>query len=93
VFVRIGIHYPGPGREKQLLDLMHRFGEAQRSQPGLREVNALRDEKTGCLVGLAIWDSKEDWLAARDRVMPLVDGVDWDSLLDRPMVVYELEPM
>jgi hypothetical protein len=71
---------------------MHRFGEAQKNQPGLREVHALRDEKTGCIVGLAIWNSKEDWLAARDRVAPAIAGVDWNIFLDRPIVVYELEP-
>ncbi len=64
MFVAIGIHRPYPEKEALLIDSMRRFGEVMKKQKGLRQVHQLRDERSGALVGLAIWDSKEDWEAA-----------------------------
>ncbi len=56
MYVVISVHHPRPGREGPLVDSMHRYGEAAKTQKGLVGVYALKDDKTGELYGLAIWE-------------------------------------
>jgi Antibiotic biosynthesis monooxygenase len=91
MFVHIAIHRPRPGQEQPLIDSMHRFGAAARAQPGLREVHTLRDANSGVLVGLAIWDTKEAWLAARPVMWEAVKDDNFDDWEDTPPEVYQLE--
>jgi len=51
----VAIHRPKPEFEQVLVDSMHRFGAAARTQAGLREVHTLRDTRSCVLVGLAVW--------------------------------------
>jgi heme-degrading monooxygenase HmoA len=91
MFVQLSIHYPKPGKEKMLIDSMHRFGQAVKTQPGLREVHTLRDQKSSCLVGLAVWDSKESMVAARPVMAKAIEGDDFDSWEDKPIISLHLE--
>jgi len=91
MFVHISIHRPRLGKERLLIDSMHRFGEAMKNQPGLKQAHTLKDQKTGHLIGLAIWDSKENWLAARPAMLETVKDDDFESWEDEPPVVYHLE--
>jgi heme-degrading monooxygenase HmoA len=94
VLVHISIHRPVAGKEQDLIDSMHRFGEADGAPiPGLREVHTLRDRETGALVGLAIWDSEESFEAGVARMRAAVEGDDflaWEHGLPE---VYVLDPV
>jgi heme-degrading monooxygenase HmoA len=82
MYINISVHRPRPGKEDLVIDSMHRYGTAARTQPGLREVHTLKDEKAGVLVGLAIWDSEEAAIAARPALMEAVkddDFEDWEE--------------
>jgi heme-degrading monooxygenase HmoA len=91
MFVHIAIHIPKPGQAEPLIESMHRFGAAAAAQPGLQQVHTLRDANIGQLVGLAIWDSKEAWLAARRAMFEAVKDDPFDEWEDQQPVVYQLE--
>jgi heme-degrading monooxygenase HmoA len=91
MFVHIAIHRPRPDKAQDVIDSMHRFGAAARTQPGLREVHTLRDQNNGTLVGLAIWDSQEAWQAARPAMWAAVEDDPFDEWEDTPPEVYQLE--
>lgn len=55
--VMVSIHRPHPDKENLLIDSMHRYGEAAKQQKGLISVHTQKDQSTGELFGLAIWDS------------------------------------
>jgi heme-degrading monooxygenase HmoA len=94
VLVHISIHRPVTGKEQDLIDSMHRFGEADGVPfPGLREVMTLRDRESGTLVGLAIWDSEESFASGVARMRAAVEGDDflaWEQGLPE---VYVLDPV
>jgi heme-degrading monooxygenase HmoA len=91
MFVHMSIHHPRPGKEELLIDSMHRFGEAMKNRPGLQQAQTLKDQKTGHLIGLAIWDTKEAWLKARPAMLEAVKDDDFESWEEEPPVVYHLE--
>ena len=90
MFVHMSIHYPRDGKEDQLTGSMHRFGEAMKDQPGFREAHTLRDEDTGRLIGLAIWDSKELWQKARPAMWAAVEDDDFEAWELRPPEIFHL---
>ena len=59
MIVHVAIHTPTPEGVEPLIDSMQRFAEAGRTQPGLQEVHTMREEESGRLLGLAIWESRE----------------------------------
>ncbi|HEX2910580.1 MAG TPA: hypothetical protein VH186_07205 [Chloroflexia bacterium] len=91
MFIHMSIHHPRPGKEELLVDSMHRFGAAMQGQPGLQQVFTLRDSRTGQLVGLAIWDSKEEMLKARPAMEEAVKDDDFDAWEAEPVISYALE--
>jgi hypothetical protein len=76
MFVNISVHRIKPGTEALMIDSMHRFGAAAKEAGGLQRIHTLKDEKTGALLGLAIWDSKEAYEAAGPALMKAVEGDD-----------------
>jgi hypothetical protein len=58
---------------------MQRFAAAGRSQPGLQEVNTMREPELGKLLGLAIWESMG---AFEHGVTAMHASVENDPLLD-----------
>ncbi|MCZ7586467.1 MAG: hypothetical protein M5R36_25795 [Deltaproteobacteria bacterium] len=92
MFVHLSIHAPREGKTDLLIDSMHRFGAAIRDKPGCRMVNTLKDEKTGKLIGLAIWDSKEQMLAARPAMAEAVKDDPFDEWESAPPEVFLLTP-
>jgi hypothetical protein len=93
MFVHLAIHRPKPGKEKFLIDSMHRFGTAMLREPGLQQVHTLMDQRTGVLIGLAIWDSKEEWETARPRVQDAIKDDPFSEWEDHPPEVFQLEPV
>jgi heme-degrading monooxygenase HmoA len=93
MFVHLSVHRPKPGKEKHLIDSMHRFGTAMLREPGLQQVHTLMDQKTGALIALALWDSKEEWESARPKMQDAIKNdrsSDWE---DNPPEVFYLEPV
>ena len=80
----MSIHYPKPGKEKFLIESMHRFGKAMEGKNGLIMAHTTKEEDTNRLIGLAIWDSKESWLAARPEMI--------EAVKDDPFEEWELKP-
>ena len=58
---------------------MQRFAAAGRSQPGLQEVHTMREEESGRLLGLAIWESR---VAFEKGVLAMRAAVEDDPFLD-----------
>jgi len=83
MFAHLSIHYPKPEYERDLIDSMHRFGAAVRGAPGLRHAFTLEDKRTGRLVGLTVWDSREQWDAAVERSRAAVQDDDFGLWEDR----------
>jgi heme-degrading monooxygenase HmoA len=79
----MSIHYPKPDKEEFLINSMHRFGTAMKGKKGLIMAHTTKDENTDRLVGLAIWESKDDWLAARPAMI--------DAVKDDPFEEWELK--
>jgi heme-degrading monooxygenase HmoA len=93
MFVSIGIHSPRPGKEDSLVDSMHRFGAAMNGQPGFRRAYSMRDEQTGRLVALVVWDSKDNWLAARSAMLAAVKDDPFEEWEDIDPDVLRLKPI
>jgi heme-degrading monooxygenase HmoA len=93
LFVNMSIHRPHSDKERLLIDSMHRYGEAAKKQHGLISVHTLKDESTGELVGLAIWDSKESFLAARPALMKATENDDFDAWESEPVRGHRLKPV
>jgi heme-degrading monooxygenase HmoA len=90
MFVHISIHYPKPDKQQYLIESMHRFGKAMGDKKGLIMVHTLKDEESNKLVGLAIWESKEDWLAARSAMINAVKDDPFEEWEMKDPDVYHL---
>jgi len=86
----MSIHYPRKGKESFLIDSMHRFGKAMEGRKGLIMAHTTKDEEKNCLIGLAIWHSKKDWLAARPAMIDAVKDDQFDEWEEKPPDVYHL---
>jgi hypothetical protein len=81
MFISMSIHHPKPEYEVALIDSMHRYGNAIRGKPGLISIHTLKDELSPRLVGLAIYQSKEDF----ERLAPIARA----AVKDDPFDVWE----
>ena len=86
----MSIHFPKPGKEKLLIESMHRFGKAMEGKKGLIMAHTTKDEDSKRLVGLAIWDSKENWSAARPAMIEAVKDDPFEEWELKPPEVYHL---
>ena len=77
--ISLSIMRPNPGNESATIDSMHRFGQAAKTQPGLPLYTTMRDQETGELVGLAVWESEEAAKAAGPALMAAVENDDLDA--------------
>jgi len=91
MFVHLSIHRPRPGKTEEVIRSMHRFGDALKGLPGLREVHTLREEHGTILVGLSTWDSQQSWLDARPAMMDATADDDFDALEGTLPEIYHLE--
>jgi heme-degrading monooxygenase HmoA len=89
----ISIHRPRPEYESDLVDSMHRYGNAARSQPGLLEVHTLkaRDQETPLLIGVAVWKSIEAKDAANDALSRAIEGDTFDRWETEPFQSFLLD--
>ena len=70
---------------------MHRYSETAKRQKGLVSVHTLKDENTGELFGIAIWDSHDSYMAARPALMKATETDDFDSWEKEPKGVHRLK--
>jgi heme-degrading monooxygenase HmoA len=92
MFVIMGVHHPKPGMESALLETLEKFGNAERGHRGLITSFVWKDETSGVLLGTTIWDTKEDYDAARPDMNKAMAGADWRTL-DASMEIYRGPPI
>jgi heme-degrading monooxygenase HmoA len=78
MFILLSIHHPRPEHETALIDSMHRYGAAIKGLPGLRGIHTLKDRGSDRLVGLAIFESWEDF----ERLAPAARAAVKDDPFD-----------
>jgi hypothetical protein len=91
VLYHLSIHRPKPEHRQRLIDSMHRFGDAARSQDGLIEAHTLHDQRSDALIGLAIWASPEALAAARPALAAATEHDDFDAWETEPVQGFLLE--
>jgi hypothetical protein len=92
VYVIMGVHHPKPGMEKSLLELQTKFGNAQRGHRGLISAFIWKDDATGVIIGITLWDTKEDYDTARPDMDKAIQGIDFRSV-DASMEIYRGSPV
>jgi heme-degrading monooxygenase HmoA len=90
MFVHLAIHYPKPEYAGDLLASMRRVDKAAQGAAGLVQIGAWRDERTGRLVGLAMWESAEAFEASAERIFQVVEDEPFDLWFERPPDVFHL---
>ncbi|WP_062295809.1 hypothetical protein [Demequina maris] len=78
MFVLMSVHHPHPEHREALIDSMHRYGAAIRGQAGLTSIHTLADAGSDRLVGLAIFESREDF----ERLAPIARAAVADDPFD-----------
>jgi heme-degrading monooxygenase HmoA len=89
----VSIHRPKPEYERDLIDSMHRYGNAARTQPGLVDVHTLkaRDQSAPVLIGLAVWESVDAKEAARNALSAAIEGGAFDEWETEPFQSFLLD--
>ena len=87
----VSIHRPKSEHEQDVIDSMHRFGAAARTQDGLLEVHTLKDRRSDALIGLAVWGSAEALEAARPALAAATEHDDFDTWDAAPIEGFLLE--
>jgi len=90
MFVHLAIHHPKPEHADDLLASMHRVDAAAQGAPGLVQIGAWRDQRSGRLVGLALWESAEAFEASAERIFAAVADDPFDQWLELPPDVFHL---
>jgi hypothetical protein len=93
MFVHVAIHRPKAGKDTLLIDSMHRLATAALRETGLQQVHTLMDHKSGAVISLAIWDSKEEWEAARTKMQDAVKNDRIQDWTDGAPEILQLEPV
>ena len=91
MFITLGIHYVKPEHVDDLLAAMRSINEAAHSAPGLLKIGAWRDILTGRVVGVSIWESREAFEAAQQRIFAATANLSFDEWEERPRDVLLLE--
>ena len=90
MFIHLAVHTPAPGHAADLLASMQRVDQTAQGAPGLIQIGAWRDERSGRLIGLALWESAEAFEAAHERIFAVVAGDPFDQWCERPPDVFYL---
>ena len=92
MYVVMGVHHPKPGMEKALLEIQDKFGKAQQGHRGLISAFIWKDEKSEVIIGITLWDTREDYDAARPDMDKALGGADFRTL-DSSMEIYRGSPI
>lgn len=66
-FLFLSIHYPKPAHRDDVLRSMARVGEVLHGAPGLLRIGPWKEEEGSRIVGISIWESREDFERALAR--------------------------
>ena len=88
MFVNISVHRIREGMEPLMVESMRRYAAAAEASGGLRRAHTLKDERSGALIGLAIWDSEKAYEAAGPVLMEAVKGDDLAAWHVEPWTSY-----
>jgi hypothetical protein len=92
-FVHLAVHYPKPEHAEDRLASMRGVDDAAQGAPGLISIGAWRDLRSGRVIGLALWESKEAFDAAIPGIFASLDDPDPDGEWDeRPADSFHLVP-
>ena len=91
MLAHLAIHTPKPERIDDLIASMQRFAAVGRSQAGLQEVHTMRDAKSGTLLGLALWETREAFDRGVQAMRAAVEDDRFPEWEDSPPEVYVLE--
>ena len=73
-YVHIAVHRPRAGKRRDVVASMYRMRDAILAQPGIIDCFTLADDESDALIGIAIWESHEAYLAARAAMAAAVEG-------------------
>jgi heme-degrading monooxygenase HmoA len=90
MFIQLAVHHPKPGRAADLLASMHRVDQAAQGSPGLVQIGAWQDQRSGRVVGIAMWESQEAFAASAERIFQAVADDPFDQWLEQPPDVFHL---
>jgi len=90
VFVHLAVHRPKPEYAADLLASMHRVDQAAQGSPGLIQISAWQDQRSGRLVGLALWESEEAFRASAERIFQAAADDPFDQWCEQPPDVFHL---
>ena len=94
MYISIAIHHPkGAKEEVSLLGTMRKFGEAQRKNKGCIIITACKDDSSGCIFAVGIWDTQENFIKAQADTGKVIEGVNFDTLEDEKRRIYLGEPI
>ena len=91
MFTHIAIHTPKPEHRDDVIASMHRVGAASNGAEGLLQMGPWQVVDGGRLVGLAIWESREAFLAAAPGIFAAVSDDPFDEWEAEPPVSLHLE--
>ena len=92
MYVVMGVHHPKAGMEKPLLELQEKFGVTQRGHHGLISAFIWKDDQTGVIIGITLWDTKDDYDAARLDLDKALQGADFRTF-DSSVEIYRGSPV
>lgn len=93
IFAHLSIHYPKPEHVGDVLASMQRLADAAQGAPGLIAIGPWRDARSGRLVGLALWESREAFEAAMPAIFQALPDEDPDgNWVERPTDGFRLTP-
>jgi len=81
MYVNLSVMRPNPGQDPATVDSMRRYAAAARAQPGCVMCSTFRDEESGALYGLAVWESEAASADAGEASMRAVQDDDFDVLV------------
>jgi hypothetical protein len=91
MFTHIAIHTPKPEHRDDVIASMRRVDAASAGAKGLVQMGPWREIDGGRLVGLAIWESREAFLAAAPGIFAAVRDDPFDEWEAEPTVSLHLE--
>ena len=92
MYVVMGVHHPKAGMEKSLLELQEKFGVAQRGHQGLISAFIWKDDQSDVIIGITLWDTKDDYDAARPDLDKALQGADFRTF-DASIEIYRGSPV
>lgn len=90
MFIHLAVHHPRPEYAADLLASMGRVDQTAQGSPGLIQIGAWQDQRSGRVVGIAVWESQEDFAASVERIFRAVADDPFDQWLEQPPDVFHL---